>query len=628
MSAAEDWAIQQSQAKGYYVSPSAAPVDLPRQTINAAPTIIGGPDPAAPPPADAAAAAYWGSAAAAQEAATPPNAAPPPGPASTTGMSANDMASRSVAAMNAPPPTDLPPLTGQGAGAPTSIAALRDGSSQMNAEAQGAPHLTPTTTKEQTAAAKALAYYGVARHGGPAAAGGGAGAPRGPSAHDNLLGQKLGTYDAEGAAMQAGADAEKGKAAVMAEGGRDIARQHQEDAAIQQMEAANAAKTFSDYQAETQRQIDDVRAKKIDPNRAYSDTGSAIASVIGGLMGGIYQGINKLQSNPFIDQMNKTMDRDIAAQETDLRTAKEAIGERKNMLAEMRATYKDDALAKAQAKNLYIEGAKEELLARAGDYDSPAIQSRVDQGLTALSRMQVDLKLSDLQQKAAAAQAAGAAAEHRRQLDFQNAILLDKQRIEHQKADTEEATAGGKAGHDDTARFVGTGKDAQGNPTGYVARTTEDAKEREGARIAAKKLIDQIDQVLTIRADQGGAGRAVEQTVHGIYDTKAANDLAVLESDMTTTAAQAAHLGALSDSDRQLMNSKFHNLNSVGSGAEERLLRIKAIAERQLRIEEEEASGARATKTVGANGRERVDLSGASNAPNNQRTVPRERVGP
>lgn len=478
------------------------------------------------------------------------------------------------------------------------------------------------------AAAKALAHFGGA--GGkpkPSGGGGGVAGPRGPSDYEKGTKALRGTYDEDKGATQRGATAEEDRANLIASGAQDIAKQKMDDQAIQQMEAANARQHFDDYSAETQRQIDDVRSKRIEPNRAYSDTGSAVLAAIGGALGGLYQGINKLSSNPFIDQMNKNIDRDIAAQETDLRTQKEGIGERKGLLAEMRATYKDEALAKLQARNLYYEGAKEELAARAAEYDSPAIQSRADLAITALTREQTKLDINEAIRKAAAAQAAGAAAEAMRQRDFENRLKLHHAQTEDRKLDIEEGKTGREAGKEDNQRFVSTGKDAQGNPTGYLEGNAERAKERETATIAAQKLLKQLDRVQAIRNEQGTGGRIASEAVHGLYDTKAANELAVLESEMTTTAAQAAHLGALSESDRGLMTAKFRNMNSPGSGADERLDEIRRITQAGLDAESESAAGARATKYVGKDGREHIVVHGTSNAPNNQRAVPRERVG-
>jgi len=263
------------------------------------------------------------------------------------------------------------------------------------------------------------------------------GGPVGSPALSKATAALRGTYDDDKGALQRGASADEARAGLLAQGGQELARKKQDDQAIAQVEAANAAQHFRDYQETTQRQIDDVRRQKIEPNRLYADDGAKAIAIFGGVLGGMYQGMNKLTSNPFIDQMNKDIDRDIAVQEKNLSTQKESIGERRSLLSEMRATYKDEALAKAQAKNLYYEGAKEELLARAQDYDSPAIQARADQAVTALTRAQFALDIERLQKEAAARGAAASAAEHRRQVDFENSLKLHHAQTEDRKIDAD-----------------------------------------------------------------------------------------------------------------------------------------------------------------------------------------------
>ncbi len=384
--------------------------------------------------------AYWGGADISSPAAAPPPApdlgayfgpAGPPPPAPDLGAMAFG-APPPPPGPAPPPPAGPPPVPGD----PGFANALLTGATPP---APATPPPPPAQVPDTGPAVGFKIPAGAPRTAGGPAPAMGPGKPRGPSDYERGMKDLRHTYEEDKTAMQHGASAEEAKTDLIATGAQDIAQQKQNDQAIQQMEAANAAKTFGDYQAETQRQIDDVRSKVINPNRAYSDTGSAVASVIGGLMGGIYQGINHLSNNPFIDQMNKVIDRDIAAQEKDLQTKKEAIGERKNLLGEMRATYKDEALAKIQARNLYYEGAKEQLMAEASQYDSPAIQARADQAVTALTREQTKLDINEAIRKASAAQAAGAAAEHRRQLDFENRLKL-----QHAMNETTTAEAGAR----------------------------------------------------------------------------------------------------------------------------------------------------------------------------------------
>ncbi len=319
--------------------------------------------------------------------------------------------------------------------------------------------------------------------------------PSGPSAIDKATKALRGTYDEDKAALQRGANAETDRAALMAQGSGELARQKMDDEAGRQVEAATTAQRFNDYQAETQRQIDAVRQKTIQPNRAYADTGSAVTAVIGGVLGGIYQGLNKLQSNPFLDQMNKTIDRDIAAQETDLATAKGAIAERKGMLADMRTTYKDEALAKMQARNLYYEGAKEQLAAEAATYDSPAIQARADQAISAITREQAKMDLEGAMRKAAAQAGAAAAAEHQRQTDFNNRIAL-------QKVQNETLLAGATATKD--LRDAGGGA-APGDVIGSIPKAQQPEAIKE---LAIKEKKDRTNAMLDqLQSDAVGRSR-------------------------------------------------------------------------------------------------------------------------
>jgi hypothetical protein len=263
------------------------------------------------------------------------------------------------------------------------------------------------------------------QQGGGAPRGGG-GKPAGPSEYSRGMAGLRGTYDKDKVATQEEADAQVARANVNAVGAAALAQQKIDDQLAQQVEAADAARRFGDYSAETQKQIDDVRAQKFNPNERYADTGSALMAIVGGVLGGMYQGLNKLEKNPFIEQMNKNLDRDFAVFESNLRTQKEGIGERRHLLAEMRATYKDEATAKLQAKNLYYEGAKEAIAAQAAGFDSPTIQARADQAINALSREQSKLDIQEALRKAAMAAAAAAAAEARRERDFKHRLELDE----------------------------------------------------------------------------------------------------------------------------------------------------------------------------------------------------------
>jgi hypothetical protein len=448
-------------------------------------------------------------------------------------------------------------------------------------------------------------------------------------AQDNLRG----TYGTERSALRAGADADMARADLLARESEIAARRKMDEQAIAQVEAANTAQHLKDYEAETQRQIDDVRSKKIDPNEGHDSPEETFMNVFGGLMGGLYMGINHLDKNPFIEQLNKQIEQRIRVQESNLKHAKDTIGERRSTLAEMRATYKDEALAKAQAKNLYYEAAREELAARASQYDSPKIKANWQAGDAAIERAQDGLDLQRLREEAAARAAAATAAEHRRHLDFKDRLELQHMQNETLKTGAEAAkdfAASGKAGAEDAQRFVGTGKDEQGNPTGYLERNAEGAKERENSRIAAMQLLAKIDRVQEIRNGQGTLGRTLNRQNPGdavqLYTPEWQTQLRSISAEMTTDWAHAKKLGALSDSDRKLADAAIGDLESRGGQADERLNELRRTVQSAIAAEDQAASGPRATKVIGANGHERVIVHGTSNAPNNQRTTPRTPV--
>ncbi len=302
--------------------------------------------------------------------------------------------------------------------------------------------------------------------------------PAKPSEASALNKTLLGTYDTEKEATRDVGQSEQMRADLLAQRGYELAQEKQAQQEAAAVEAADRAARLKQYQEETQRQIDDVRSQTIQPNRAYSDGGSAALAVFGGVLGGLYQGLNKLQSNPFIDQMNKVIDRDIAAQEHDLATKRSGILDRKSLLADMRDTYKDEALAKAQAKNLYFEAAKEKLQAEAATYDSPIVKARVDMAVAGLTRAQTQLRLDQMAKEAAARAQAAAAKNAQIQKDFDNRLAAAKQHNENRKTDIEQQKADQEAGKKDEAQTAALAKEMADPKLVNARKTIDDIKKK------------------------------------------------------------------------------------------------------------------------------------------------------
>lgn len=243
--------------------------------------------------------------------------------------------------------------------------------------------------------------------------GGGGGGPGNPDPYGVKGAQKslLSGFDKEAEGLQAQSSAEGDRAAMRGDGMRDLARMQEEDAAIRAAEMDMAQRDFDNSMSEVTRQLDAVRNQKVDPTRLMQQDGMGIRAVIGGMLGGIYMGLNKMDHNPFMDDLNKQIDRDIAAQEKNIDNARGAAGERMNLLREQRATFKDNDLAKLATRRTMYEAMEHHIEAEASRFDQPIAKARADQALAVLGRNkdQLDLQIKERALHAAAAAAAAQA---------------------------------------------------------------------------------------------------------------------------------------------------------------------------------------------------------------------------
>jgi hypothetical protein len=311
----------------------------------------------------------------------------------------------------------------------------------------------------------------------------------------------MGTYDEQRESMRREATAREDSSMLLSEERKRMAREQEEDAAIARLEQEQAQESFDEQMGEVKRQLDDVKSKKIDPTRLMRDDGMALMSVLGGLLGGLYQGIHGLQSNPFLDQLNKQIDRDIAAQQAEIDNARTGVNDRMNLLSQQRAMFKDTALAKLQARNLYYEAAKESLAADAMAYEGRIEAERAEQGIALLSREQATLqtKIAEDAKKAAAAKAAAQAAHARAERKELRGIY--KEIFEKTLSETgDPARAEYEAHRQSQELFVGASAprpagEAHG-PEAGMSRTDRSkiAKEKHEAQAELNASLSTIDQ--------------------------------------------------------------------------------------------------------------------------------------
>ena len=218
----------------------------------------------------------------------------------------------------------------------------------------------------------------------------------------------LDTYDAREASMRTMQSAEADKAAVIGDHRADLARRQSEDASFAMMEQQYASEHFDQKMTELERQLADVSTKKIDPQRLMKETpGLGFLAIIGGAVGGFYQGLTRSGENPFLKELNIMIDRDIAAQEKEIDTGLKGASQQMGLLAQQRAIFQDSQQAKMAARALYYQSAEEQLMAEAARYDAPIYKERAEMAAQEIraEKQALLLKMAE-QQRAQSAAAA------------------------------------------------------------------------------------------------------------------------------------------------------------------------------------------------------------------------------
>ena len=165
-----------------------------------------------------------------------------------------------------------------------------------------------------------------------------------------------------------------------------------------------------------------VESGKVDPDRLYghADTGTKLGLILGGALGGAFQGWNKMQSNPFIDQVNLTIQRDIDAQKEALASKRNALSENTNLLGQMRGYFGDARMGELAATELMQKSYLQQLEGTVSQQKNPAIAANGALAITALKTQVANTEQQALQhaQVLAAQYAAGGPIDKARQEEF------------------------------------------------------------------------------------------------------------------------------------------------------------------------------------------------------------------
>jgi hypothetical protein len=398
----------------------------------------------------------------------------------------------------------------------------------------------------------------------------------------------------------------------------------QQAAAERQRQIDEEAHTkMQGYLERNQKRADEIGSMKVDPHRLMRDAtaGQQVAMAIGQMLGGALAARQGGGANQFQAHLDKAIDRDINAQLNAIENKKTALSESRSIFGQMLAETGDARAAANEYRAQIYKSAQVSLQAKAdalgipearanAELASNAIQQKID----GLGVQNADAAWKQYQQQAAAAAAQRAAAE---KMAWDRAMQLEEMKNKAYNAETARlgVSAKGEKGSDLDPRFVATGKDAQGNATGYVARSPEEAAKKEDGRVAAQKAIDLIDDTLRIRKEQGGVGRTLGRQFAWTvpeWQTQVRSNEAQLKASVN----KAAHLGTLDKGTEPLLNAMAGDLESAGESSDVKLMQLRASLERQMAAETSGAAGQGATKTVDPKtGRVVIVPTGSVNAP-------------
>ncbi len=345
--------------------------------------------------------------------------------------------------------------------------------------------------------------------------------------------------------------------------------------------------SLQDMRAKAQGLVDNVAKQRIDPNAAFNngDLGSRLNLIVGGALGGVFQSRAHLGSNPFIDQVNKTIDRNIAAQRDNLSNAKDSAGLQMNMLGHLQSELGDERLADNVFAQQQMQVVQNIIEAQTAKRNLPSVQAQGSLALDAVKQKQLDL-----------------------QKQYDSMAYVKAQTVQPK-------TATGVDAEKPDDLFVPTGgADRSGNPVGFRARTTDEAKEARIIHDARQQAAPIIERLKSLRAKtsmaERGAGKLGIQT----------GDLAeidALQNQLTTIVKPLEQVKSLNDNLQQSSKELAGDWARVG-GAPERAgdSFLRGLDNRFDAIEKGQA-GQGATSALGVDGKGNIvqhSLGGATQA--------------
>lgn len=299
----------------------------------------------------------------------------------------------------------------------------------------------------------------------------------------------------------------------------DSMRQGFQNAAEQESEAARQNE-INAQMADIQESVKEYNAKEVDPDRRWKSMGggSKAGTVISLMLGAMGAAFTK-GPNYALEQYERSIDRDIDAQKTEIAKSRDAIGLKNNMMSQLMAKGTSERQAQAALRVQRMEELQTGIKAEMLRDDSAEVQARGNASL--------------------------AAAEERKRKFLTELKLATQDRTTIQMAPN---TAGSKAMQEVNERAVGL-------PGGGVAY----APDAESAR----KLREQSSTTMSIQNKTDRLIQLTKSYVGKSLPGQVKDEAKGLITDLVSDYAKAKQAGALSDDEFERMAGLFKDPTSV-----------------------------------------------------------------
>ena len=189
-----------------------------------------------------------------------------------------------------------------------------------------------------------------------------------------------------------------------------LAAKQAADAEEQRKVDEDAATRHQAFISRTEQLADEVGKMKVDPNRFFKNASTAqqVMMSIGAVAGGMLQGLQG-GTNTFLDRLDRMVDRDISAQQSEIDNKKTQLSERRTVFGQLLQETGDRRLAAMQARGLTYEAAKGWIKARADALGTPEIYRNAQIAANAIDQRR-DALWADMSKQAYASAVAGAQA--------------------------------------------------------------------------------------------------------------------------------------------------------------------------------------------------------------------------